>query len=620
MEKGAVELVEKIKSDAIERVPYLKLISDVYEGRGRSLKKLVEYLKGKESVPLSEVYARFSRSTVARACQLGLVELFYRRKFINVRSQELEDRRAVNLTQEQERVLLSILEPKVHLLYGVTGSGKMEVYLQAAKRVVDSGKRVVILVPELLLTPELRARVEAYFGAVGVYHGKLSRREKVSVWLSALEGRYSVFIGTRHAVLLPVKDLGLIVVDEEQDSSYKEQQKPYFNARDVAVYRAEKLGIPVVLVSATPSVESYKKALEGTYTLNKLETRVTGLSLPKVELLDLKKEPRKGIFTVKLLKSLERVVERGNQALLYINRRGYYSRVFCLQCGYIAECKYCNVPLTYHRSSRVFVCHVCGRRYKPVFRCPRCGSPLEFKGYGTERVERELKRLYPEWKIARLDLDVVKDPYRGARLIKEIKEGVYNVLVGTNIAVKGHNFPYLTFVGILVADFLGGAPDFRSSERTFQSIVHAVGRAGRFQPGFSIVQAYEVEKPSIQYAVNYRFDDFYREELASRKLLNYPPYSVGVLLEFQFEKRKKLDSIRRTYDEVSKKLGDKFKFPKLNPAPIPKVSGRYRYIALLLTDEDLLISKLKELKMTLEETFRCPSVRYKINVDPVRIS
>ena len=619
VKKGAVELLEEIKKDAVKRVPYLKFVSDNYTGKGKVLRELLSHLKEKGVVPLSEVYRSFSYSVVKKACELGLAEVVYERELEEVRRQELKDKRRVKLTAEQERALSQILNPGVHLLYGVTGSGKMEVYLQAAKRVVDSGKRVIILVPELLLTPELRARVEAYFGEVGVFHGKLTRRERVSVWLSALLGRYSVFIGTRPAVLLPVKDLGLIVVDEEQDPSYKEQQKPYYNARDVAVHRAKILKIPAVLVSATPSVESYKRAKEGAYTLTHLKNRVTGLPLPEVELLDLKTEPRKGIFTEKLLKVLERVVDRGNQALLYISRRGYYSQGFCPKCGYVAECKYCKVSLTYHRAKNLFVCHICGRRYRPIFRCPRCGAPLEFKGYGTERVEEELKKLYPNWNIVRLDLDTVKDPFKGAQLIKEIKEGKHSVIVGTNIAVKGHNFPRLTFVGILIADLLGGAPDFKASERIFQSIVHAVGRAGRFQPGSAIVQAYDTEKPSVKCAVKYRFDEFYEGELLSRKLFGYPPYSVGVLLEFQLEKQKKLQKLKEAYETLSLKLSDDFKFPKLNPAPIPKLKGRYRYIAFLTTSEENLLKKLKRLREEGELLFRPLSIRYKIDVDPVRI-
>ena len=619
VKKGAVELLEEIKKDAVKRTPYLKFVSDSVSFKGDRLRDLLNLLKERGAVPLSELRNEFSSSVIKRSLELGLAETVYVREFQEVRSQELRDTRQVRLTQEQSSVLKTVLTPGVHLLYGVTGSGKMEVYLQAARKVVESGKRVIILVPELLLTPELRARVEAYFGSVGVFHGKLSRREKVSVWLSALNGRYSVFIGTRQAVLLPVKDLGLIVVDEEQDPSYKEQQKPYFNARDVAVYRGEKLKIPVLLVSATPSVESYKKAIEGKYTLNRLNARVTGLPLPRVELLDLKKEPRKGVFTEKLLKTLERVVESGNQALLYIPKRGYYSQGFCSSCGYVAECKYCKVPLTYHRAPNLFVCHICGRRYRPIFKCPKCGKPLDFKGYGTERVEEELRELYPNWRIVRLDLDTVKDPFRGAQLIKEIKEGKYSVIVGTNIAVKGHNFPKLTFVGVLVADLLGGAPDFRSSERTFQAIVHAAGRAGRFQPGSAIVQAYDPEKPSVKCAVSYRFDEFYEGELLSRKLMGYPPYAVGVLLEFQLDTLKKLENLKEVYGKLSERLSSVFRFPKLNPAPVSRIKGKHRYIAFLLTEEKEVTSKLKLLKETTEQLLRSQKIRYKIDVDPTRI-
>lgn len=618
--KGALEILEETKRDAVNRVTYLRLTGKKYGGRSKKVLELLNFIAQRKEVSIYTVRSLgFSRKTVKKLVDEGILEEFLRIETVPFKPQNLKEKKKVVLTPSQNRALSEILSQRgIHLLFGVTGSGKMEVYLQAAKEVVERGRRVLILVPELLLTPELRSRVEDYFGSVGIFHGKLSRREKVSAWISALTGEYSVFIGTRQAVLLPVKDLGLIIVDEEQDSSYKEQKKPYYNARDVAVKRGEVENITTLLVSATPSIDSFKRAKEGKFFLHHLKERVSALPLPRVELLDLKTEEKRGIFTEKLLRTLERVVKGGEQGLLYINRRGYYSKIFCLNCGFLVECKNCKVPLTYHKSKELFICHVCGKKYRPVYRCPKCGKLFEFKGYGTERVEEELKLLYPDWKIVRLDLDTVKDPIRGAEIIRRIKEGYYNVIVGTNIAIKGHNFPRLSFVGVLIADLLGGPPDFFSSERIFQSIVHATGRAGRFIPGSAIVQAFNVDLPSIRYAVNYDYSSFYEEELLTRKIFGYPPFKLGVLLEFQIENRKEEGELKRFYDNLKSKLRSDFEFPKLNPAPIPKVSGNFRYIALLRTDWESVIEKLKKLKNSVSTIPK--KFRVKIDVNPVRIS
>jgi primosomal protein N' (replication factor Y) len=267
----------------------------------------------------------------------------------------------------------------------------------------------------------------------------------------------------------------------------------------------------------------------------------------------------------------------------------------------------------------LLICHICGRRYRPVFKCPKCSSRLSFRGYGTERVEEELREIFPHFKVVRLDLDTVKEPTTGARLIKEIKEGKHQVIVGTNIAIKGHNFPKLAFVGVLVAELLGGAPDFKASERIFQSILQATGRAGRFTPGSAMVQAFNPENPAVKYAVEYRYDEFYQEELLGREILGYPPFTLGVLLEFQLEKKTLEKELKEKYDSLASKLHGHFNFPKLNPAPIPRLSGRYRYLAFLTTGWEGHLEKLKLLKEAVQSLFPAYKIRYKIDVQPVRI-
>jgi len=619
--KGVIEKRSSLKRDSVPKERYLRFLKECgYKGkRGR---ELLEILKEKGELPYSEAINSlgFSKSVIDRLVERGCLELTFKEIDLKNREQELKDLRKVHLTPYQKKVLKELELSNFHLLTGITGSGKMELYLNFARQIVKEGGGVIILVPELLLTPELRARVEAYFGKeIGLYHGKLTPKEKASAWLKAIKGEVKVFLGTRQAVLLPVKDLKLIVVDEEQDPSYKEQQKPYYHAREVALKRAELQSLKLLLVSATPSVDSYylfkKMKLKGHF----LRERVGNVPPPKVEVLDLSKEERIGIFSKKLINSVERVVNSGGQALLYIPKRGFYSSLYCLSCGFVARCKYCNVNLTYYKSKRVLVCHLCGRRYRAVFRCPKCGGKLSFKGYGTERVEEEIKLIFPNFKTVRLDPDTVKDPLKGAKLIKEIKEGKYQVIVGSNIAVKGHNFPKLTFVGVLLAEMLSGAPDFKSSERIFQGIVQATGRAGRFSPGFALVQTFNPELLSVKCAVNYDLEGFYSQELFFRETLGYPPYTLGILLEFQLGSKKLETELKELYGKLQLKLSEDFNFPKLNPAPISKIAGKYRYIAFLTSPKKSEIERIAKLKEVVGELFSSSKIKCKIDVNPTKI-
>jgi len=619
--KSVVVREEQIKRDTVPRERFAVFVKEG-EVKGKKSRELLRYLKekGKESVNTLKSLG-FSLQVINGLVRKGLLEIVEEKVTLKNRPWELVDERQVQLTPSQERAFKELVSARKgkFLLYGVTGSGKMEVYLKVAREVVKRGKSVLILVPELLLTPELRARVESYFGKeIGIYHGKLTQREKTSAWLKALRGEVKVFIGTRGAVMLPLRDLGLIIVDEEQDASYKEQQRPYYHAREVALKRGEIEGFPVLLVSATPSVETYYRSQVGEIKRLELKERVTTVPLPYIKLVNLQETDRVGIFSRKLLRALENTVKKGEQVLLFINRRGFFAKTFCLNCGYVAECSECSVPLVYHRSERKLICHVCGKRYDPIYRCPECKKRLEFSGYGTERVEEELKILFPSFRVVRLDQDTVKDPQVGARIIKDIKEGKYDVIVGTQIAIKGHNFPNLTLVGVLLADFLGGAPDYMTSERIFQQIVHATGRAGRFKPGAAIVQAFKPELPAIKFAVNYQFEDFYREELIARELLDYPPFTKTVLLEFQLEKIGKLKELKSKFDSVKKELSAYFSTSELTPAPVPKVSGRYRFTSFLRANsEEKLIKGIALIKEKFPSVFR--GVRYKIEVEPIRI-
>ncbi len=621
LQKGVIVGEEAVKRDSIPRERFLVLRKEE-EVKGPKARVLLEILKDRGKIAIREVKTLgISPSVISRLEKRGIVGIVEEEVTLKNKPQVLEDKRDVQLTPSQKRAFDSVVSSKkgVFVLQGVTGSGKMEVYLKIASEVVRRGKSVLVLVPELMLTPELRARVESYFGNnIGFYHGKLTPREKASTWLKAVRGETSVFIGTRSAVLLPIKNLGLIVVDEEQDSSYKEQQKPYYHARAVSIKRGEIEEFPVLLVSATPSVETFYMAKRGLYKRLELKERVSTVPLPYVKLVNLQEAERVNIFSRELLAAIENTVKKGEQVLLFINRRGFFSQAFCPNCGFISECDDCAVPLVYHKSERKLICHICGKRYRPIYRCPVCGTKLEFKGYGTERVEEEIRILFPGFRVVRIDQDTVKDPSRAAQLIKEIKSGSYDIVVGTQIAIKGHNFPKLTLVGILIADLLGAAPDFMTSERIFQTIVHATGRAGRFKPGAAIVQAFKPELPAVKYAVEHKYEEFYEEELLARKLLNYPPFTKGVLLEFQVDSLSSFKSLNEKFESIKEKLSSFFSVPDLSPAPIPRVSGRYRFISFLRTNSE---EKLMEGNVFIKDNFpkHFRNVRFRVEVDPVKV-
>ena len=622
--KGVLEREELIEKDSVPTEEFAVLINERDEEniRGKRTKELFKYLKLRKKVRLKELREiGFSSQIIKKLVDRGTVEILEERILLENKPQELVDNRKIKLTPSQQRAFEEITKVSCgkFLLYGITGSGKMEVYLKVVEDYVRRGKSALILVPELLLTPELRARVESYFGkSIGIYHGKLSEKEKVSTWLKAVTGEAKVFIGTRASVLLPIKDLGLIVVDEEHDSSYKERQKPYYHARDVALKRAEIENFPIVLVSATPSVETFYKVEKGEIEKLELKERVSTLPLPFIKVVNLQKAEKVSIFSKELLNALENTVKKREQVLLFINRRGFFATSFCPNCGFTVECESCAVPVVYHKQEKKSICHICGKRYKPIYRCPSCKTRLEFKGYGTERVEEEIRILYPEFRVVRLDQDTVRDPKRGAKLIKEIKEGEFDVIVGTQIVSKSHNFPNLTLVGILMADFLGGAPDYRVSERIFQTIVHTTGRAGRFKPGAAIVQTFNPDLPAIKMAVEYRFEDFYKEELDTRKILNYPPFVKSVLLEFQLENFSRFEVLEKKFNSFREKISSFFYVPKLSPAPVPKVMDKYRFISFLRTaDEEKFWDGINFLKREISVHFR--GINCRIDIDPVRI-
>jgi len=526
--------------------------------------------------------AGVSASVLAGLERKGLIE---RTKRLDLLSQKREDlvHRSVTLNEEQRNAMSSIDLGKfgVHLLFGVTGSGKTEVYLELAAKALGLGKRVLWLVPEIGLTPRLLARLEARFpGLVAVGHAGLNATEKQADVVRLLMNDARLFVGVRSAVLAPLRDIGLVVVDEEQEASYKSEEHPRINARDLAIKRAQLEGCPVILGSATPSLESWHAATLGRYSLHRLTQRPAGVHFPIVQVVDLRdcyrQARKKVIFSPLLLNGMAEVLERGEQSMLLLNRRGFENFWQCMACGETLGCPNCDITLTYHKGAWRLRCHLCGYECAPLEACPNCGAEhLRGVGEGTEQIESHLKERFPNARILRLDRDTtIRRGSLEAALIAA-EHGDVDILVGTQMLAKGHNFPNLTLVGIINADLGLRIPDFRSGERTFHLLTQVAGRAGRAErPGRVILQTYSPDHPAIQHAVAQDFEGFAETELPYRRALGHPPFTSMALYRSEGDTpedaSKPLDQLRMLFGAVQ---GIKILGP-LN-APIPRVKNRY---------------------------------------------
>ncbi len=521
------------------------------------------------------------------------------------------------------------------LLHGVTGSGKTEIYLQAIAHALAQGKGAIVLVPEISLTPQTVERFKARFCAgtlqtlVAVLHSHLSAGERHDEWHKIRQGRARIVIGARSAVFAPVDPLGLIIVDEEHEHSYKQEEAPRYHARDLAVLRGQREGAVVVLGSATPSMESYYNVKRGKYVLLELLTRVDDQKMPLVRVVDMRQEARKEkgipIFSEILKEAITRRLERKEQTILFLNRRGYSTSLQCPKCGYVAGCPNCSVALTYHRQRQKLCCHICGHEAEAPTACPEpeCRNPaIRYSGLGTEKVEDTLRRLFPHARIQRMDSDTLKrkDDYR--RILGDFRVGKIDILVGTQMIAKGLHFPNVTLVGIIYADLSLHMPDFRSGERTFQLLTQVSGRAGRGDvEGEVVVQAFTPFHPAIQYARRHDFVGFYDQEIEFREQLNYPPLSRVALLTLKGRNEDKVkfsaDHLRR---ELDKQLAGWKGLIVAGPAPAPLLRAEtyYRYQIMLRTR---LMSRLSRVLNTLSQTLALPEdITLTIDIDPVNMS
>ena len=523
----------------------------------------------------------------------------------------------------------------VFLLHGVTGSGKTEVYLQAIANALGQGKGAIVLVPEISLTPQTVERFKARFSQgpqqtlVAVLHSHLSAGERHDEWHKIRQGRARIVIGARSAVFAPVEPLGLVIVDEEHEHSYKQEEAPRYNARDLAVVRGQQEGAAVVLGSATPCMESYHNVQRKKYGLLSLTERVDNIQMPIVRVIDMRSAARKekgvGIFSPQLREAILQRLEKNEQVMLFLNRRGWSSSLQCPECGFVAECPNCSVSLTYHRAAQQLMCHICGHIETAPKKCPetKCGNvAIRFSGLGTEKVEAALEKGFPSARVKRMDSDTLKRKEDYRRILGDFRTGKIDILVGTQMIAKGLHFPNVTLVGIIHADLSLHIPDFRAGERTFQLLTQVAGRAGRGEvEGEVYVQSFTPFHPAIQYARRHDYVGFYEQEIEFRQQLNYPPVGRVALLTLRgrSEDRVKFvaDHLRREMDTVAKELGEVVVAGPA-PAPLLRAENFYRYQIMLRTSR---MPQLSRKLSALRETFQIPEdLRLVIDIDPMSLS
>ena len=549
---------------------------------------------------------------------------------------EIAGTRTVTLNAEQaaaaESIKGGLAEEKfsVHLLCGVTGSGKTEVYLDAMQTALAKGGSVIFLVPEVALTPQTVGRLRARFTQHGlhdvvVWHSHLSDGERLDAWDALASGRARVVVGARSAVFAPVPDLRLIVVDEEHEPAYKQDETPRYHGRDVAVYRAMLNGAVCVLGSATPSVESWVNASAGKYRIVRLTKRVDDRKMPLIHVVDMRKEilKRRGATTLSdvLAEKLRVRYEMKEQSILFINRRGYSSSMLCRACGYVAECDHCSIAMTYHRTDETLKCHLCGEERPAPARCPECGSPeVRWRGLGTQKVEEIVKRILPATRVVRVDADAMVQKNRMRELLSEFRLGRIDVLVGTQMIGKGLDFPNVTLVGLVDADLSLHVPDFRANERTFQLLVQVAGRSGRGdRAGEVIVQTFTPHAMPIQYGRQAEVDGFLAEEVRMREQHRYPPFRHLVLQVFRGPNAEKVAYFAEHWTRrVAEAAGDTIEIRGPAPCPVEKIKDHYRFQVWYFTS---VVTRFVAQLERIRDEFPLPEDVYTvIDVDPASVT
>ncbi len=642
--KGFVEVkqVTEVK-DLTQRVRYVYLNYD-YENfddevdevlrQQNQQSKVLDFLQENDRVPFLEVKkilkisdSPFKTLEKKELIKIEQVEILRSPSIIN----RFETKKIENYTKEQENAINTILdikegrrEYKPVLLHGVTGSGKTEIYLRIVEEVLKEGKQAIVLVPEIALTGQtVNTFINRFKEAVTVTHSRLTAGERYDQWKKARDSQVSIMIGPRSALFMPFDNIGAIIIDEEHESTYKSEVTPKYDATEVAIERGMYNNALVILGSATPKVESYYKAEQGQYELIKLSRRVNNMT-PNIELVDLRQELAEGnksIFSRLLIDKINQSIERDEQIILFINRRGFSNFVSCRTCGEVIKCSNCDVSMTYHNSNDKLTCHYCNKRIQNPKNCPTCGSKhIKFFGIGTQKIESELQKLYPNEKIVRMDADTTKGKNGHEKLIKEFRSGNARFLVGTQMIAKGLDFPNVTCVGVIASDLSLFSNDFRASENTFQVLKQVIGRAGRAEKqGDTILQTYSPENFTLQLIKDGTYEDFYKQEIIQREISeNFPFCNLFQIMLSSTEEKKVIELLHRLYDIMYIEDTEK-SFQLIGPAPctISKMKKMYRYRLIVKgKDEKALVAFSQKSLQKLKKSEDTKEVFFNISLNP----
>ncbi|MFC7685472.1 primosomal protein N' [Ureibacillus sp. GCM10028918] len=631
-QKGKIKEVRKVQIN--EDVQKLMEIHHNISNRAKKKKQLVEWMQhhSGEIMDPEVIYKETNSSSqvLNAVVELGAASFVQKEVFRDPFAKEVKKTNFLSLTDEQSVALNQIMaaidekQPDTFLLHGITGSGKTEVYLQTIAKVLDDGKEAIVLVPEISLTPQMTERFRSRFGElVAVMHSGLSVGEKYDEWRKIHQGKVKVVVGARSAIFAPFENVGIIILDEEHESTYKQEDSPRYHARDVAIWRARYHQCPVILGSATPSLESFARAKKNVYTLLTLQQRALKQSLPKVEIVDMREELKKGnrsMFSQSLVESIQLRLDRKEQIVLFLNRRGYSSFVLCRDCGTVLQCENCDISLTYHRKNEKCRCHYCGYEIHVPKTCPQCQSEhIRFFGTGTQKVEEELAKLFPGARVLRMDVDTTRTKGSHEQLLQAFGEGKADILLGTQMIAKGLDYPNITLVGVLSADTSLHLPDFRAAEKTFQLLTQVSGRAGRHEkPGEVVVQTYTPEHYAIELSQAQDYEPFYEREMHMRHLAGYPPYYYLALVQVSHEDvLMAADYAGKAAEWLSSQLSFKVSIIGPTAAGISRLQNRYRYQCLIKykVEPDLIPTLLQLIKIYRTDWIK-KGINLTIDLDP----
>ncbi|MGL4570952.1 MAG: primosomal protein N' [Clostridium sp.] len=618
-------LIKGLKSKKKKVIVFEKDIDEELKNNEK-YEKLIVFIKENDGLfskaELTKEY-KFSTYTINKSIEMGFLSVT--EKTVNRFNKRIYDEDvSKKLTDEQQKAIFNIenSEQSGILLKGVTGSGKTEIYMNLVEKVLNEGKGAIVLVPEIALTPQMIERFKGRFGEdVALFHSKLSDGERFDEWYRVKSGDCRLVVGARSAIFLPINNLGIIIIDEEHEGTYKSEHNPKYNTKDVAEFLSIIKGCKYILGSATPSVESFADAIVSKLKLVELKKRVDDKPLPTMEIVDMREELKVknlSLFSRKLYKEIKEALEKKEQVILFLNRRGFSTFISCRSCGYVFKCPECDISMTYHKNGYL-VCHYCGRAEKQVKVCPKCNSKyVKFFGAGTERVENEVRKYFKDARILRMDADTTRNKDSYERIYNSFKNREADILIGTQMITKGLDFKGITLVGILSADMSLNIPDYRSGERTFQLITQVAGRAGRGdREGKVIIQSYTPNHPSLKYVINDDYTGMFKEEIAVRKAMGYPPFGKILLIRGISKNEEKLkEFIKKAKENIEKVIEEDLDILGPTPCLVSKIKDKFRWQILIKGKiKDELCKKIKDILYEMNKSVY-NEIRINIDINP----